>query len=82
MGIEQARYCKIIHKEAYTLPDQAGVSWEHTQSETDGGTGLAMHIAAENLSCQERSRTQNQKRVVILRDFLYTVLGKRDKQNA
>lgn len=34
--------------DAYLTPslDPPGVSWTHTQAETDGGTGLAMHVDA------------------------------------
>ncbi|MCD8075778.1 MAG: glycosyl hydrolase 115 family protein [Lachnospiraceae bacterium] len=43
--------CALANSEtAYLLPDAAGIAWEHVQSETDGRTGLAMHIAAEGLS--------------------------------
>lgn len=46
--------CALANSEnAYLLPDLAGIAWEHVQSETDGRTGLAMHVAAEGLSWED-----------------------------
>lgn len=33
---------------AFQIPATDGTMWEHTQSESDGGTGLAMYVAKKN----------------------------------
>lgn len=36
-------------EDAFLTPSKEGIVWEHTHSETNGRTGLAMHIPADNL---------------------------------
>ena len=48
-----AEYVLENSENAYLTADKNGVEWEHTQSETDGGTGIAMYIAPEDLSWED-----------------------------
>lgn len=43
----EAEYALENSADAYLTPaaDGSGLSWSHLQAETDGGTGLAMHVA-------------------------------------
>lgn len=44
-----AEYALENSEYAFCKPSPEGVLWEHTQSETDGRTGIAMHIAEDDL---------------------------------
>ena len=44
-----AEYALENSEYAFCKPSPEGVLWEHTQSETDGRTGIAMHVAEDDL---------------------------------
>lgn len=50
-----AEHALLASETAFLVPDKNGIVWEHTQSETNGGTGLAMHIRQYGLSWNDAS---------------------------
>jgi hypothetical protein len=51
----EAEYCLAEDADAYRTPSLDGptVGWTHTQAETDGRTGLAMHVDARGRTWQD-----------------------------
>ncbi|MBQ7944546.1 MAG: glycosyl hydrolase 115 family protein [Lachnospiraceae bacterium] len=51
-----AEYALENSQYAFCKPSKEGILWEHTQSETNGRTGIAMHVAEDDLFWDDMSQ--------------------------